>query len=46
MQDMKDSEKIKIQEKTKIPRVADEGWNSQLSGPVEKKTKEKEEKSP
>ena len=31
------------QEKTTIPRVTDEGWNSQkqLSGPVEKKMKEK-----
>ena len=31
------------QEKTKIPRVTDEGWNSQkqLSGPVEQKKKEK-----
>ena len=37
---------MKDQEKTKIPRVADEGWNSQLSGPVEKKNKEKEEESP
>ena len=29
--------------KTKIPRVTDEGWNSQkqLSGPVEQKMKEK-----
>ena len=36
------------QEKTKIPRVADEGWNfqKQLSGLVEKKNKEKEGKSP
>ena len=33
----KDSQKIK--KKTKIPRVTDEGWNSQkqLSSPVEKK---------
>ena len=36
----KDSEKNKIK---KIPRVTDEGWNSQkpLSVPVEKKKKEK-----
>ena len=37
----KDSQKIK--KKTKIPRVTNEGWNSQkqLSGPVEQKKKEK-----
>ena len=36
----KATQKIK---KIKIPRVTDEGWNSQkeLSGPVEKKRKEK-----
>ena len=35
----KDSHKIKKIKKTKIPRITDEGWNSQkqLSGPVEKK---------
>ena len=38
-------------EKTKTPRITDEGWNSQkqLSDPVEKKMKEgkkKEEKTP
>ena len=37
----KDSQKIK--KKTKIPRVTNEGWNSQkqLCGPVEQKKKEK-----
>ena len=37
----KNSQRIK--KKTKIPRVTDEGWNSQkqLSGPVEQKKKEK-----
>ena len=40
---MKESQKIKIKKKTKTPRITDEGWNSQkqLSGPVEKKKKEK-----
>ena len=44
----KDSQKLKINKKTKIPMVTDEGRNSQkqLSGPVEKKKKEKEEKTP
>ena len=44
----KDSQKLKINKKTKIPRITDEGWNSQkqLSGPMEKKKKEKEEKTP
>ena len=39
----KDSQNIKIKKKEKIPRVSDEGWNSQkqLSGPVEQKKKEK-----
>ena len=39
-------QKIKIKKKTKIPRVTDEGWNSQkqLSGPVEQKKKEKKKK--
>ena len=35
VQRAKDSQKIK--KKTKIPRVTDEGWISQLSVPVEKK---------
>ena len=36
-------QKIKIKKETKIPRVTDEGWNSQkqLSGPVEQKKIEK-----
>ena len=34
-----DQEEDKIKKKIKIPRVTDEGWNSQkqLSGPVKKK---------
>ena len=43
MYNMKDSQNIKKKTKTKIPRITDEGWNSQkqLSDPVEKKKKEK-----
>ena len=44
-QGAKDSQKIK--KKTRTPRVADKGWNSQkqLAGPVEKEEEEEKEKS-